>query len=753
MPKFKIEMELTSITERILLTDFDSSEQKFNGITFNESLTEEENGLYRLNFSIAEEFGRTKDLNIGSLISVGRPIWLYTEKPNRSIRMVISSFTPVIGPENVIYEIEAQDYASYAFAKNNAGLTLDTIFDEDFLDWMKQNTLSNPPRIQDIANHILQRGWLQKYDGSAGWEVVVDDWVPEENENGLLPKSNIRLNFEVSSSNTYGGLVALAQLSNTFLEFDYVNEKVYFWDRESSELDKNYILQRQFNLQNYNISYSGDNLYSIFYIEGGVDEFGLRTILSDATEYKDNFLFNFNYFKDRSLVANDSEIDDKINIDLKEINIEFQNAIRARFNTLGRIREFETELELISDAMGLAEADSHVSRYEELVEVFRRRREVLDGTGIIKTFTTPSFTIIWATIPTGLNLEFDFPVTLSYNSSGTQTRNSASQEFEFNGLKFQISFENLSGYTSATQNGVTFYYKVNEGDFDIQKLNILTSQAEYSETVNWDAFETIYPYFSKLDLFDGQQGIDDAKARWQSKINTIKTLWEDAVNYQKCLSGDLTGSICETFWIPTDSNLKLDLIEGIDQRIDDYKIGIGEYDPETQTLDPNRPGKFTRILSLFEEFESEYTAKFTTGSHMGIYRAVQNRKQEFWYELKEKKQHIFVEGYYENDIESSPQNLKEQAEAIYKSFQRPTEDFALTYVDVSDLVGVDVDLIAPGDFVTLRDDKILIDTTSDSRLKVAEISRVLRDKGNMTLSIYRYNNINQIIQKMVKETQ
>jgi hypothetical protein len=72
--------------------------------------------------------------------------------------MVISSFSPVIGPKNVIYNIEAQDYASYSFAKNNVGLTLDTISDEDFNDWMDQRSLSFPPKIKNIADHILQRG-------------------------------------------------------------------------------------------------------------------------------------------------------------------------------------------------------------------------------------------------------------------------------------------------------------------------------------------------------------------------------------------------------------------------------------------------------------------------------------------------------------------------------------------------------------------------------------------------------------------
>jgi hypothetical protein len=74
MPKFRIEMELTSINERLLLTDFDSNSDLINGITFNEELNESENDRYILNFVVAENIGRNKEINLGSLISIGRPL-------------------------------------------------------------------------------------------------------------------------------------------------------------------------------------------------------------------------------------------------------------------------------------------------------------------------------------------------------------------------------------------------------------------------------------------------------------------------------------------------------------------------------------------------------------------------------------------------------------------------------------------------------------------------------------------------------
>lgn len=764
MPKFKIEMELTSINERILLTDFDSNNKNINGITFNENLSEEENGLYRLNFSIAEEFGRKDKINIGSLISVGRPIWLHIYNPSKSIRMVISSFSPVIGPENTIYDIEAQDYASYAFARNNAGLTLDTIGDEDFEDWMKQRSIAFPPKIKNIADHILQRGWLQKFNGTDGWSVVVDTWVPSPNPDNLRPKSAITLNFETSNTNTYSALVSLAQLSNTFLEFDYINEVVYFIDKESLELDKNYTLKRDFNLQNFGLSYNGENLYSIFYIEGGEDEFGLATILSDATNYKDNFLFNFNYFKDRKLVPNNNVIDNEINTNLRNINIEFQQTIRDRFNALGLIRSFETDLNLLGDALMLAEEDKS-NNYSDILKIFKTRRSDVDGQET-RTFTTPYFTATWATIPTDIdreNLEFDFPVTLRYNNSEITTLQASilnpliSEEFQFEGLKFVIGFDSSldqePGFVEGIRKGNTFYYKVIEGTFDIEELRIISSRARYSESVSWSQLKIIYPYFSKLDLFDGQTAINEARERWQFRVDFVKDLWKEDIEYIACLV-DSTDPSCERFWIPTDTSVREDLQESIAERINDYKIAIGEYDPEEDELDENRLGKFTIILSIFDQFASEYQLLNSQKSRiMGRYRSIQNQKQEFWYNLKKDRQHVFVEGYYENSIETTPESLKEQAEAIYIDYQKPSEDFSITYIDVSDLVGINLEAIKPGDFVTLQEDKLKIQQNETSKLKVASISKVLRDKANINLTIYRHNMINTILEKIIAKNQ
>jgi len=89
------------------------------------------------------------------------------------------------------------------------------------------------------------------------------------------------------------------------------------------------------------LSYNGENMYSIFYVDGAEDEFGFSTLLSEKTSYLDNFLYDFNYFKDRILL---SEIDyndvvSKINNNLKEINKTLKQTITERYTQLGLIND------------------------------------------------------------------------------------------------------------------------------------------------------------------------------------------------------------------------------------------------------------------------------------------------------------------------------------------------------------------------------------------------------------------------------
>ena len=149
MAKFKLELQLKK-DSWMLLTDFDSSKPS-KTITFNEQLQEGENDSYSLSLTCLN-LSKT-DKFTGSLIAVGRVLRLTYSKPERKVGLWLK--TLVLGRDN-LFTASAQDYG-YVFARNNVGLTLDTIDDEDFGNGLKSAFFNQGiTTITNVGNYILE---------------------------------------------------------------------------------------------------------------------------------------------------------------------------------------------------------------------------------------------------------------------------------------------------------------------------------------------------------------------------------------------------------------------------------------------------------------------------------------------------------------------------------------------------------------------------------------------------------------------
>jgi len=744
MPKFKIELELNSINERILLTNFDSSENSLGGFTFNENLTENENDQYNLNFSIAES---TSEIPISKLISIGRPLWLYTYNPNKAIRMVISSFRVVIGSEQNILEVSAQDYASYVFSKNNAGLTLNTFEDEDFLDWLESQS-NTDTTITNIANYVLQRGWLQKVSNSttSGWTANVIG-------------TNKIVNLEVSASNSYNALIDLANISNMNLYFDYENSQITFIDRESSTLEKNYTLKRDFNLQNFEVSYSGSNLYSIFYANGVEDEFGRQTLLSEETVYLDNFIYDFDYFLEKGII-DQNEYDEIINLfedesdpsSLVNVNKKLDKATEDRFSHFGLISNSRGKIESIAEILAAPEQfNDYGQRYLDFESQFYRPSIGVEQVNRNENFKI--FNVLWTDVRAGSNI--NFPIKFNYfGVSYTQETDSQKVTTPY-GFDIQIFIDSASGripWPSASADPKLYVEITNETniEFDIRRFRILSVDVQYDLSVLAESrFEYFYPFFDLLYEYDGMDAINKELARIQAIIDDFSELrTEDETELACLIANDPNDPECEDFF-SDDPLINEQRILFLESRIDSYSEAIGEDLPNDAFI----PGKYNLIKNTFERFLEDYNNTNTKPTMMDIYRDAIKEKQDFWYDLKENRQHIFIEGYYDNEYESNAESLKIQAEATFFDHKKPLEDFSLTYIDVSDIVGVDIENISVGDFVVLKEEKLKVITSEESKLKVSSISKILRDKANIRLTIFRYNMIGKIIERLAASVQ
>ncbi|MFW6311833.1 MAG: hypothetical protein ACOC1K_06320 [Nanoarchaeota archaeon] len=100
--------------------------------TFDESLQKELNDKYILNFSMYKNTF-DEEINFTKVLKIGRKIRLEYEEfeGDNYIDLVITSFSPESTEDNIKYNYTCQDLVSFKFSKNNIGLNLSTIEDEE----------------------------------------------------------------------------------------------------------------------------------------------------------------------------------------------------------------------------------------------------------------------------------------------------------------------------------------------------------------------------------------------------------------------------------------------------------------------------------------------------------------------------------------------------------------------------------------------------------------------------------------------
>lgn len=770
MPKFRIEMELTTKNERILIADFDSSQQKNNTITFDENLTEDLNDQFNLSFSIPE---KVENVNFNNLIKVGRPLWLHFSSPVKSVRMVITSYSHQVTGENKIYNVEAQDYASFVFAKNNAGLTLDTFADFDFLDWLEYRYGSEArPTVKIIADHILERGWLQKVDESppgtfaqSGWTVI-----------GKSSELDKPLNIEISDSNTYGGLIEIANSLNLNLRFDYNNETVEIYSQEDEDLDKNYTLSESFNVQDYSKTFDGDNLYSLFYVQGGEDELGLPVVLFDETDYRDNFLINIDYFKDAGIISQQdyNEFIGKFAFEgeLFGINNDLSKVIERREHKIDIINNIWNTILSTSEVMYADTTNEKI--FEERYEVFKRQfsfKEEIPEKYVTQKIFTKEFPGEWNQL---LNYRVQTNDWISITYDGVEYLKNQNPGFTYylEDPRPNVEVGEFFFFRIGLPN-IPYYIELQDlPNFDPLKFtNVKSNNLQYFVETIKDTNTIKYPIIEELYDLDKDTAINQRRKTITDRIDQIEENWKENFQIEQCMlsidnieSGqpaDLIGSFstnaCSGISMPetvADANARLSAAR---ESLEIYPSLIGDVnlqlDGSTVIFNkvPFSIGRFTNILEFFDKANTDFRNRpgfnllEAEPSILDDQRRLTKQKLDFWYNLKKDRQHVFLEGYFEDDIETNPTDLKTKAEIIYANHQTPNEDFNVTYIDASEIVGVQLQDIQVGDFIQIQDKSGI----TDSRLKVSNISRVLKDSGNITVTIYRYNMVNELLEKLI----
>lgn len=792
MAKFKIELE-TDIG-RVLLTDFESKSENNIEMTFDESLEEGENDTYTLTFSIPQKIN---NIPIGNLIVISRPIWLTFGHPERSVRMIISSITEGRGEKNKIFEVEAQDYASYIYSKNNAGLYFDSFEDEEFLKimeekWDENDTPENDrkPTITEIADYILERGWLKK--DSLGWtSEYIREVDPQDATNQYLKYVNV----EVDNSNTYNALLELANAAQALIRFDYDNKKVYFVDKENASLDKKFLLREDFNLEELSLSKAGEELFGILYVDGIQDENDEYVFLEEGVPYRDNFLYDLEYYKETGLITSAQLIQIKDRIEnesnsnsLVSINKELEEVIKMKHELEGQIREIETRFTNHSD---LLIAGFSAEEFSKNYELFWRSfvKEEVDYEGgqtesisyKYEDFFDLSFISgLSGVIATPINLNrMMIKINNSYLMFGRDIVNETTDNtiVRLGNKIFNIKFsteESVSGYTIKEKNTPSpyivgssemniFVKNEDENHWDISWNDLfIIEKSWFSIEFIKNSYKryNVFPYFDLLYRLGGRKLIETKYKYWINKVEEIKKEWRETrkeLEDLKAQGGPLAGS--ELIKHQEKIAYLEDLIEGYRAEIGGYEFKDNgsdylEYD-DWEEVQPM--GRYKIIRNAVEDAKDIFDGKPEySGDNlenvMKIFYDLLKSKREFWYDLKEEfGRHIFTEGYYEDEVETDPLILLHQARRAQKDHNKPLEQIQATYINLSDIVGIDILEPRVGDYIWVqkRDEGV----QSDKRLKVESVSRILRLDGSVEYEIAKFNPGNRLIEKLLKQLQ
>ena len=233
-----------------------SSSQGMSG-TYNEKLTEKENGSYNLTFNIELFNDGHRNPLVGSLVE-DRMIRL--NQDDSIIDFFITSKTPTFNPENISYAFTAQDAFSWQLSKQNVSISLST---EDSSQW---DTVG-PKTIYALANKILKISNLDTL-----WQIdpklAIDTY--DFSNNLYAHAGALKCSFEISNTTPYNAFAELIKLFNavTIVDYSTMPYTINFKNKENIK-SKGLKLNSFSNLSQFSYSDKADNLYSVMHVTGG----------------------------------------------------------------------------------------------------------------------------------------------------------------------------------------------------------------------------------------------------------------------------------------------------------------------------------------------------------------------------------------------------------------------------------------------------------------------------------------------------
>lgn len=232
---------------------------------YGEQLTEAQNDQFTLTFNMPRfiDFkGETRQYNYWlDVVKMGAKLELVLDS-FRIIDLVVTSVSPSLNEQNIVYNYSAQDEISYLWAKHNLGYFYPYTDEED----------DGPQNIITYATRILRDNAL-----NSKWVIGA---LKKHRQSALTET----FSFSISDSNPYNALVECCNVLGFNFSVDYHNHHINFFKPDNNNFS-GYRYRPQTNLKQLSVSYDASNLCTMLLVTGGEDAYGQNISLTPAIPY------------------------------------------------------------------------------------------------------------------------------------------------------------------------------------------------------------------------------------------------------------------------------------------------------------------------------------------------------------------------------------------------------------------------------------------------------------------------------------
>jgi hypothetical protein len=231
--------------------------------TYNEKITEKDNGQYSLTFNI--EMFVNEERNLLASYLVNDRLLRLTLDDDEVIDFVVTSRQPTFSNSGFSYAISCQDYFSYQLSKQQIDLNFSTL-DEEL--WGGD---VGPKTIDQLVNKVFEIANI------SNWELKQSllELMLEFPDNLYSANGRLSVSMELSNTTPYNIFMEILKLFNAVIVLDYKTNphSISFYNKERVTY-QGLRLYPEINLSNFSYSDNGSNLYNMMHITGGEDAEG-----------------------------------------------------------------------------------------------------------------------------------------------------------------------------------------------------------------------------------------------------------------------------------------------------------------------------------------------------------------------------------------------------------------------------------------------------------------------------------------------